>query len=238
MNRDRHAVFATAARTLLRVAPERDPARFLAVLVPLDAALRMHARQEEEVLLPVYAPFAAALPPNDAPRVLVRDHDLLRDLLGALAGRAEVRTAADVLARADDLLRFADVLHHHDLREAAGFLPTLEREVPAEVRLAWREWFETEERALPPIPAPSPLPAPPPLRSPLPPLDALRLAAAQDARLLPDGVPVPDHPKGARLHARLVDAVVAARTEDLLARRDALVEVLAAARRLAFVADR
>lgn len=210
--RDRHAVFADGVRTLLRIAPEGD--RLAVVLAPLSAALRLHMEQEETVLLPALA--GLELPPNGGAHVIRRDHDLVRALLVPPVG---------VLARADVLLRLGEVLDHHDRREAAGMLAVLAEHPSLE---AWLARFRAEEAGLAPIPALEPRPAPPPVLADLPPLAALRLAAAQDAPLELAGIEVPAHPKGPRLHARLVAAVQAARTEDLTARRDALVDVLRA----------
>jgi hypothetical protein len=213
--RPRHAAFHDGVRTLLRIAPERG--RFVEVLAPLAAALRLHMSQEETVLLP--ATEGSELPPNGGAHVIRRDHELIRALLD------EVR-AEDVLARADALLRLEDVLEHHDRREAAGMLAVLDGHPSSE---GWLARFRAEEAELAPIPALEPRPAPPAIVEDLPPLQRLRLAAAQDGPLDLAGIEVPDHSKGPRLHARLVAAVEAARTTDLVARRDALVDVLRAA---------
>lgn len=221
----RHRAFDAGVRTLGRIAPERDPGRFAAVLGPLAAAVRLHMEQEETVLLP--AAERLPLPPNGTPTVIRRDHGLIRGLLAKL--ELAPTTAEAVMARADDLVRLGEVLEHHDLRETAGLMPVLDAHVPRDVRAGWIDAFRAAEARLPPMPELAPLPAPPPLSADLSPLGRLRLAAAQDAPLDIDSVPILAHPKGPRLHARLVRRVEAARTDDLLARRDALLDVLRAA---------
>jgi hypothetical protein len=214
--RARHAVFADALRRLQRLAPQRDAA-FAEVLGPFDAMLRLHMAQEETVLFPLAE--RVELPRNGTVTVLRRDHALLRARLDRLP-------AGEGVGRALDLLLLGEILDHHDRREAGGLLTI---EVPEAVLAR----FAAEEATLPPVPDPPLRPAPPPPPGPPAPLDALIHAAAHDAPL--PSVPVPDHPKGPRLHARLVAAVAAASTDELVTRRDALVEVLAAARLLALL---
>lgn len=220
----RHRDLEQALQHLRRVAPEADRERTSEALQALDARLRLHMAQEEEWLLPAYAPLAADLPDNASPRVLLADHDRIRALLDTLAGLVDPDGPDALLARAEALSLLAGVLEHHDRREATWFKPTLDAHVDAATRRAWLERFEREEDALPPLPSPELAPAPPPRWTASEPLRALALATAQDAPLGP--IPVPAHPKGPRLHAAcaaLVEAVAAA--PDLRARRDRLAEL-------------
>lgn len=205
-----HAVLDDALRDLRRVTPERDPARWDTALARLDGPLRAHLAFEETVLMPVYRPLSAGLPENGAPEVLARDHALIRALLDRLAAPAD--DAGGLLARGDALGDLAGVLEHHDRREQRYVVPTLgSAPLPTP----------------PPVPAVEPLPprsAPPPSFTDPDPLRAARLAVLQDGPLDPvDALPLPDHPKAPRQHARLRAAVDAARAAETLdGRRDAL----------------
>lgn len=215
---ERHRHLDAALTLARRVAPQGDEA-FAVALGALDAALRLHMAQEEELLLPAYAPLAVDLPPNAAPRVLRDDHDRIRALLDALA------STRDPLARAEALSRLAGVLEHHDLREARYFQPTLDAGVDPDTRRGWLARIRDEEARLGPLPdvALRPSTAGPPDETD--PDRAMALAVALDAPLSEvwARVPVPDHPKGPRHHAAcaaLVAEVEAA--PDLARRRDVL----------------
>lgn len=182
--------------------------------------------QEERELLPAFDALAHHAAPNQAPAVVRRDHRLVEALL------AELEAAEDPIARTTRLGRLADVLDHHDRREAAGMLPILDAHA-ADLVPIWLAAIHAEEDALPAHPGDLATGARRPLPPPDPdPLRALVAAAALDhdvaspfARL-----PVPDHPKGPRLHALLAEAVSAAASADLGARRDALGDVVDRAR--------
>lgn len=218
---ERHEGFGARLAQLRRIVPERDPDRTAAALGALEVPLRLHMAQEERVLFPAYAPLAADLPPNAALGVFQADHDRIRALLDALRQPAE--GADGLLAQQRSLSLLAGVLEHHDLRERRWLKAVLDEALPAETRERWLSALLEEERSVGGAPgeALGCRPAPPPSLRSADPLRHLWLAVAQDAPLQQawDRVPVPDHPKGSRLHARCAALVQAVGREPELARR-------------------
>jgi hypothetical protein len=217
--RERHQAFAEGVRAARRLSPEGRE-RVLPVWEPLVAAILFHIAWEEEHLLPRVERFAEGMAANQRPAVIRRDHALLRELLGALP--------EEPVARALHLGRLADVLEHHDRREAAGMLAVLADLPDGPAALAELATAESA-RAIPPEGALRRLVR----RQRLPEgLDGVLLAAATDQDPPLEALAIPDHPRGPRLHALLVEAARRAETSDLPTRRDALAEVVDRARRI------
>jgi hypothetical protein len=228
--RPRHAELEERLLAAIRVAPERDAERFARALDGFVVALTLHMGQEEAVLLPVFDTHSERAAPNQRPDVVRRDHARLRELLASLD--PDPRTARAVWERAERLEVLADVLHHHDRREADGMLAVLEAAVDAQTRGAWLARFSAEEAVLPPW-APEPLrPAPEPWPDePVDEVDALGLAAAQDGDL--EAAFAAIGPCTSRVPARMAAAVqrlLEERPADLAARRDRARAVVARVR--------
>jgi hypothetical protein len=217
-------------RLARRVVPEPDPEAWVRSYTALRDALRHHLREEESRVLPAFDLLADQAAPNQRPHVVRADHRRIEAVL------ADLDAEADRVRRAIVLAHLADVLRHHDLREAAGMLVVLAETPAGDAAVALHAF------ASPVPPAPAGLVTgarAPPEAVPADPLLALVTAGAHDqplgdafARLA-----VPEHRRGPALHARLADAVAAADTEDVGARRDALGIVVERARLLRIVRD-
>ncbi len=215
---DRHAELEARWRELWVALPEGEAWR--AGLGSLSEALRLHVAQEEATLLPAWARLPDP-PPNATAEVLLREH---RRLLGLLD---ELAVGASRVERAAAAWTLREVLHHHDRREATSMKPGLDRALPPELTRAWLDRFEAEEGALPP-----PFRCEPGGRT-APDSPEPEEAIAADAPVTPTlaRVPVPVHPKGPRLHARLVAlAAEVDATADPRARRERAAELWGALR--------
>lgn len=149
-----HAVQDDALRALRLVAPEGRRDKTLLAWQGLHDQLCCHMAQEEDVLMPVYRLHAADLPPNARPHVLAADHSRIRALLGQVHAAAGADDAVGARCELQSLALLAGVLEHHDLREKAWFVPTLEAAVAEETRARWVVEFEAEAPPLPVAPAP------------------------------------------------------------------------------------
>jgi hypothetical protein len=208
--RVRHDAFALAVRALRLASPQGPQTEALGALAQ---ALALHMAYEEKELWPEYSTVA----PPDGPgsmRALLRDHRLIERHLGDCA-------ATDSLERALALAKLEGVLDHHDQREGRYVLPALE---VMGLRIGLDE---------PTIPLAGLCPCPPvPLRRGT--VSELLRGLSLDAPI--EVPPVPDHPKGARLHGRLLRALEQ-RTGTLEARRQACVAAFDALVMLSHVAQ-
>jgi hypothetical protein len=228
--RPRHTELEARLLAAARVAPERDAERFSRAWDGFVRALTLHMGQEEAVLLPVFELHAERAAPNQRPDVVRRDHALMRELMAGV--EPDPRTARATWERARQLELLADVLHHHDRREADGMLAVLEAHVDAPTRAAWLTRFYTEEQALPPwspealLPAPEPWPG-----EPADEIEALGLVAAQDGDMQAAFAAIP--PPTSKVPARMAAAVerlLEERPADLVSRRDRARAVVARVR--------
>ena len=107
-------------------------------------ALHRHAAAEEELVFPVYEPFAGDVVGGGLELVLA-EHDKLRRLLDGLFDELAALSArgapgpGDVIELLDREFTFKHLLQHHDQRETNAVYPTLDRELTdAERRELWR----------------------------------------------------------------------------------------------------
>jgi iron-sulfur cluster repair protein YtfE (RIC family) len=119
-----------------------------------QAAMQVHIRVEDEILIPVFAQHCPKIN-GCSPEILLAEHRKLERLLDRTACRLQL--AADGLAPEDIILiieeerMIKEVMEHHAIRETAGFFPTLDRHVsPAERRklLAQCDRMHKEAEAL------------------------------------------------------------------------------------------
>lgn len=213
--RTRHEELARRLVVARRYVPEPEPA-FRAAFQAFDAALTLHLAQEERWILPAFDRVGERAAPNQRPHVVRADHARLE------ADLVTLRAPADPVVRAVTLAHLADLLDHHDRREAAGMLPLVDELLGDQVAAVLAA-IHAEEASLPPVDLPPLTPSDPLPRPDLPPIALLRWAAAHDQPLVE--VPVPDHPRGSALHARLRAAVEVVGGA-LESRRDALAAVI------------
>jgi hypothetical protein len=99
--------------------------------------LAAHMAYEEELLLPAYEAACEVFPPHGAPELIRRDHRLIDAALVrcgqnmAAVGGASARA---LVAAHEALAALADLLEHHDQREAESFEPLLDEVLPAHIR--------------------------------------------------------------------------------------------------------
>lgn len=232
--RSRHHDLAHRLVLARRRLPDADEAGWTAALANLRQALLLHVELEERWLLPAFDALDHHCAPNQRARVVRADHDRICTLLAGLGA------TDDVTIRAATLGVLADVLDHHDRREAAGLFSALDAHAAEQVP-DWLTRFAAAEAALPPlVDARLGGPLRPAPVMPEHPLRATVVAAAHDREVEPwfTRVALPDHPRGPALHAAVGRAVAAAAAApDTATRRDHLAEVIDRARLLAIVSD-
>lgn len=231
--RPRHVELEALLRDAARIAPEADEERFHAAWTVFTAALRLHKAQEERWLLPVFATLRAHAAPNQTSASVEHDHHLLDRYMAVVDG--PVGDVVDRVTRAEALSRLLQILDHHDRREADGMLPLLDAHASREERATWIARIVEEEDALPSPAPPAPQEAGPGLICPsADPADRLAAAAAQDQDLgeALSALPALTGANGERVTRGLAAAVLRAQqAPTLVARRDALLDVLDALRR-------
>lgn len=130
--------------------------------------LLQHMGHEEEWLLPRYEELVPNPPAHGSAALIRRDHELIRARIEALPAQLRAwhqGTAAGWLAIADALHDLAELLDHHDQREADGLFVELDRCLPAVERRAWLDAIAADaghlvpdEEAVPTGPAVVPTP--------------------------------------------------------------------------------
>ncbi len=118
---------------------DRQWATIAPATMRLDRRLRAHIAVEDEHLVPAYARWVHPPDPALSAAMILRDHRLIERHLEGLArdvprgAPASSSEARALVAFAERLAGLADLLEHHDLREASGFKPLLDAHLPGEV---------------------------------------------------------------------------------------------------------
>jgi hypothetical protein len=162
-----HERFDETLGALRRTLCERDPDTLVPRLAWLDQALRTHIRQEEDLLLPLFAPLAEGLPPNVRPGPLRNDHRILERHLARFVEHApDVASHVGLMECTTASTALAHTLEHHDDRERHWFKPVLDAAAPEGLAEALQQI--AQELAAAPgapdmseglLPAPKPWPA-------------------------------------------------------------------------------
>lgn len=120
---------------------DRDLPAARAALDGFAEALRRHARDEEELLLPIYGSRADP-PAGGSVELFVGEHRKMSEALDRIASMLE-RTGDDPRRRIVEILeeeaRFKSLLDHHDRREREFLYPLLDRVTTEEERRALLE---------------------------------------------------------------------------------------------------
>ena len=115
---------------------EKDYPKAQRLIFEYERVLFLHAKEEEELLLPFYREKADSIRGGD-PDLFLAEHKKLREWLNRLKIRIHRLCSFDpdprsLFALLDDEAYFKKYMEHHTLREDRIFYPELERVVPEE----------------------------------------------------------------------------------------------------------